>query len=198
MSKNILIYLHGFNSSPQSDKAQQVMEFIKQHACDIELVMPQLHHSPLAAWQQIEQISDAYQGQSVGVVGSSLGGFFATLLANKLGVKAVLINPAVKPHRLIDLLLGEQYNSYTKQHYIITTAHEEELSKLDVNSLKQAADFWVLLQQADETLNYRDALAFYQGARITLEPLGDHSFEGFNRYLSALVGFLFEKQNLST
>ncbi|NRA60752.1 MAG: esterase YqiA [Psychrobium sp.] len=198
MSKNILIYLHGFNSSPQSIKAQQVAEFVKQHARDIELVMPQLQNSPMAAWQQIAQMADTYQGQTVGVVGSSLGGFFATLLANKLGVKAVLINPAVRPHRLIDLLLGEQYNSYTNEHYIVTTAHEEELSLLDIKSLEQAADFWVLLQQADETLNYRDALAFYHGARITLEPLGDHSFEGFNRYLSALVEFLFEKQTLST
>ena len=193
MSKNVLIYLHGFNSSPQSTKAQLVTKFVSQHYPAVELVMPQLLNSPLATWQQIDKLVKRYQGQHIAFIGSSLGGFYATLMANGLGAKAVLINPAVKPHLLMELLLGEQLNPYTGQRYVITADHQEQLRKLDLKQLKQSENYWLLLQQADETLDYRDALRFYNGARITLEPMGDHGFAGFERYLNAIVEYLFRK-----
>lgn len=192
MSNNVLIYLHGFNSSPDSVKAQQTKAFLQQYYPDITLVMPQIALTPKAAWQQLDQLVAQYKECNIGFVGSSLGGFLATLLANKYGGNAVLINPAVTPHSLIDILIGEYINPYTGLKRQVTKAHGEELLALQFNSISSIDKFWVLLQQADETLDYSLALTCYEGAKITVEPLGDHSFVGFNRYLNAIVEFLFK------
>ena len=192
MKSHVLIYLHGFNSSPQSQKAIKMRDFIARHYPEIILEMPQIALTPQAAWQQICQISAQYPGQKIGFVGSSLGGFFATLLAEKFGTKAVLINPAVKPHLIGDVILGQHTHPVSGEVYQVGTNELAELATLDWTSLQQPSNFWVLLQQGDETLDYQCANNAYQGARITLEPGGDHGFYGFERYLNAIVEFLFE------
>ncbi|MDP2561218.1 YqiA/YcfP family alpha/beta fold hydrolase [Psychrobium sp. 1_MG-2023] len=195
-SDNILIYLHGFNSAPQSFKAQQVKGFIEQTYPHVELMIPQIALTPLDAWRQLEtMLNDVMTRRPqarVGFVGSSLGGFFATKLANQFGGKCVLINPAVTPFKLIELLIGEYTNQYTGHIQQVTMAHGEELELLQFDQIKSIENYWVLLQQGDETLDYRLAVAAYSGTRVTLEPLGDHSFIGFNRYLNSIVEFLFE------
>ncbi|MDX1269641.1 MAG: YqiA/YcfP family alpha/beta fold hydrolase, partial [Oceanisphaera sp.] len=107
-----LLYLHGFNSSPQSIKAQLMQEYLQQKRPDIHFICPQLAATPAAAWAQIAAICDQIKGP-FGVAGSSLGGFFATRVAEQFGVRAVVINPAVHPHVLLQDYLGEQINPYT-------------------------------------------------------------------------------------
>jgi len=188
----VVIYLHGFNSSPHSVKAQQTVAFFKQYYPNIKLLVPQLPLTPMACWQHIDSLAAQYPDSELGFIGSSMGGFLATLLTNKYGGNAVLINPAVAPHLLIDTLIGEYKNPYSGDVHYVTSDHGIELETLQFDQVCTAENFWVLLQQNDQTLDYRLALDCYDGARITLEPLGDHGFVGFNRYLNAIVGFLFK------
>jgi len=192
-----LIYLHGFNSSPHSVKAVQMSTFIALNCPNITLITPHLLVTPKAALAQIEDIVQDIKRQHadavISFVGSSMGGFLATLCSEIHQTKAVLINPAVAPHTMIDLLIGEHINPYSGVVHTVTPADGDELALMNPSKISQPKNYWVLLQQGDATLDYRHALSFYQGARITLEPLGDHSFVGFNRFLHAIVEFLFEK-----
>lgn len=187
---DVLIYLHGFNSSPQSYKAAVAKRFLQQFP-GITLVQPQLAATPGECWQQLLTLVEHHQGARLGFVGSSLGGFFATVLKERFGGRALLINPAVKPQLLFDQFLGPQYQPYTHQHYYLGQQHVDELAALDWHHLACPEEYWVLLQQGDEVLNYQQAMAAYQGSLLTLEPLGDHSFIDFSRYLNAMVEFLF-------
>lgn len=195
-SPKYLIYLHGFNSSPQSVKALQMNQFINDNCSDITIVTPTLDVTPRIAFEQILAIVDDIKSKHVdaviGFVGSSMGGFFATLCGEKYSAKAVLVNPAVAPHRMIESLIGDYINPYSGDAFSVTMKDGEELALMNFDVLLAPSNYWILLQQGDEILDYRDALSVYQHSRITLEPLGDHGFVGFNRYLHVIVEFLFE------
>lgn len=195
-SPKYLIYLHGFNSSPQSAKALQMNQFINDNCSDITIVTPTLEVTPRIALEQILTIVDdikrKHANADIGFVGSSMGGFLATLCGEKYGAKAVLINPAVAPHRMIESLVGDYTNPYSGEEFSMTMHDGNELAAMNFTELFTPNNYWLLLQQGDETLDYRDALVVYKRSRITLEPLGDHGFVGFNRYLHAIVEFLFE------
>lgn len=113
----------------------------------------------------------------------------ATYLLQHCEGKAVLINPAVDPHLLMRDLLGKHTNPYTGQTFSVMPQHVKTLRQINPQ-VARPEDFWVLLQQGDETLNYRLAVNKYQGAKMTIEPGGDHSFQGFERYLSEIFTFL--------
>jgi predicted esterase YcpF (UPF0227 family) len=119
-----------------------------------------------------------------------MGGFFSTYLLNQFGGKAVLINPAVTPHILLADYLGEHENPYTKESFILETKHMIMLENLLVEPIQDPSKFWVLVQTGDETLDYRQATNKYQGAKMTIEPGGDHSFVGYDSYLADIAEFL--------
>lgn len=185
-----LLYIHGFISSPQSLKAQQTRTYLESLG-GVHCRVPALPNTPGASLALLElELQDALaRSERVGLIGSSLGGFFATVLAEKYAVPAVLVNPAVSPHRLIAHFLGQNYNPYTGEHFQITEQHMQELQGMLPSSLGQEL-YWVLLQAGDETLDYRDAQSYYSACRMTLEEGGDHSFTTFERYLPEIVKFL--------
>lgn len=189
-----LLYLHGFNSSPQSMKAQLMQDYLLQKRPDIEFICPQLASTPAAAWAQISEICDALVAKGndghFGVAGSSLGGFLATRVADTYGVRAVVINPAVNPHLLLKDYLGEQVNPYTEQRYLLTEQHMSELSALRLEAPSCMARIWLLQQQGDEVLDYREALDYYRFARVCIQKGGDHSFIGFDHYCAQIIRFL--------
>jgi hypothetical protein len=123
-------------------------------------------------------------------MGSSLGGYLATKAGYHYQVKISLINPAVSPWRLLSYA-GGQTHPYTREDYQIDDIYREQLQGLDVPYMGSAEQCWVLLQEGDEVLDYREALEKYKGCRITCEPGGDHSFSGFERYLPDIIKFLF-------
>ncbi|WMC12404.1 esterase YqiA [Oceanimonas pelagia] len=184
-----LLYLHGFNSSPNSIKARLMREHLQQHRPDIELICPQLAATPAAAWEQIASICDQ-QRVPFGVVGSSLGGFWATRVAEHYGVRAVVVNPAVNPHVLLADWLGEQVNPYTHERYTLTERHMAELAELRVNDPTCLDRIWLLQQQGDEVLDYREALDYYHFARVCIQKGGDHAFIGFEHYCAQIIRFL--------
>lgn len=188
----LLIYIHGFTSSGQSEKAQSVGRFIAAHQLDIEFLAPDFSNYPGMAYQQICQLVEAHQqlGKRVALMGSSLGGFMATVVAERYQLRAVLINPAVYPHELLPRYLGDNYNLYTGEHFFLTEAHMNELKEITCDSLAYPKNYWLLLQTADETLDYRRANTYYHQCQFLVEQGGNHRFENFEQHIPTALHFL--------
>ncbi|MUJ24703.1 esterase YqiA [Aliivibrio fischeri] len=192
MSKpSLLLYIHGFNSSPLSHKAQVMAEYCKVHRPDIKVIVPRLPSYPSQAAeyliQLVEEYKDTYQ---IGLVGSSLGGYLSTWLNHRYGFKAALVNPAVKPYELLVDYLGKQINPYTQEEYFLEEKHMAELFALQVETIHSVDDLWLLQQEGDEVLDYRQAVDKYSACKQTIEKGGDHSFVNFERYPEQIIQFL--------
>ncbi|MHA2705892.1 esterase YqiA [Vibrio owensii] len=192
MSKpSLLLYIHGFNSSPLSMKANLMKAFCEQQRPDIKVIVPQLPCFPQLAAQCLSDIVEQYKDDyNIGLVGSSLGGYMSTWLNAKFGFPAVVVNPAVKPYELLVDYLGEQTNPYTHETYTLEACHIDELKALDVQSIALPESFWLLQQTEDEVLDYRQAVEKFVNAKQTVEEGGDHSFVGFERYPAQIIEFL--------
>jgi predicted esterase YcpF (UPF0227 family) len=188
---NALLYLHGFNSSPQSFNALALREYMRERGLESQLATPAIKPCPAEAYMQLcaEYTSLAQKYDEVAVAGSSLGGFYATVLAEQYGCHAVLINPAVRPHLLLEKYLGENVNYHTDEHWQLDSAHIEQLRKLDVDNITRHERYLLMLQTGDETLDYRDAEEKYAGCPAIIEQGGDHSFAGFERHIPRLLEF---------
>lgn len=189
----LVIYLHGFLSSPDSQKAQQTLKYVNTHYPILEIEVPKLANYPLEAVDIIEDIVAKNPGKALRFIGSSLGGFLSTYMCEKYGGKAVLINPAVKPFELLADYLGEHINPYTQEHFTLQSKHVDDLVTLDTAKVTSPARYWTLLQTADETLDYRLAESKYQGGKMTIEEGGDHSFQNFQRFLPDIFRFLLQE-----
>lgn len=184
-----LFYLHGFNSSPNSVKARQLRAYLDQHSLQIEYCVPNLPFDPVAAMHVIERAINADASTRIGIVGSSLGGFYATYIAEKYNLKAVLINPAVRPYILLENYLGEQQNPHTGERYLLSRTHIEQLKALDYAKIQHQQNILLLAQTADETLNYRDAVEKYAGCQQIVESGGSHAFDNFERHIPTILKF---------
>ena len=134
----------------------------------------------------VESTSD-----QVALIGSSLGGYFSTYLAEKYNLKAVLINPAVEPYRLMKNYIDVDLSNYhTDQHYRLNKEHIEQIRALEVQRLQRLENYWLMVQTEDETLDYKAAVQKYKGCRQLVEEGGDHSFQNFERWLPEVFEFL--------
>jgi hypothetical protein len=138
---------------------------------------------------KLEKLIDAVGATDLTLVGSSLGGYYASALAERHGCRAVLINPAIRPYEDLRQYLGRNRNLYTGEDYEITPAHFDELRALKIERITRPERYWLLVQTGDEVLDYREAVAFFAGAKQTVIEGGDHGFQGFERYLPALLEF---------
>ncbi len=182
-----LLYIHGLNSSALSKKACQLIALMDSLGLGEQLRVPELHHHPRQAMVQLEAAIQAL-GRPL-LVGSSLGGYYATHLAHRHGLKAVLINPAVNPHQLFDGYLGIQQNMYTGERWQLTQDHITALAELEVPVPQDPERIQVWLQTGDETLDYRRAESFYQACALRIQAGGDHSYQGFAGQMPALLSF---------
>lgn len=185
----MIVYLHGFNSSPASGKAKQLGEHMASLGRLADYTCPALPNSPREAIAEVEATLARSRPDAVTLVGSSLGGFYATHLAEKHGLKAVLVNPAVHAHKLLRDALGPQTNWHTGEKWVLTEAHLAELAALDVAAITQPERYLLLAQTGDEVLDYRDAVAYYAGATQIIDDGGDHGFAGFERYFQTILDF---------
>ena len=186
MSGSIL-YIHGFNSAPESKKASQLTSVMQRMGLGEQLRVPALHHHPRQALAQLEAAIGELDSPLL--VGSSLGGYYATYLAERHGLKALLVNPAVSPHRMFDGYLGTQTNLYSGETWELTHDHVNALAELEVPAPRDPQRIQVWLQTADETLDYRYAETYYAACALRIQAGGDHSYQGFARQLPALLSF---------
>lgn len=189
-----LLYLHGFNSSPESKKALQTQSWFARHAPEITFICPPLPPYANRAMATLTGLIENSAEQPVYVVGSSMGGFFATCLIERYHLRGVLINPAVSPGRGLHKWLGENENYITGEQWTFEPRHIDEYLNLDPDSLKMKNHYHVLLQSGDQVLDYRDAQIRYQGCSIVIEEGGDHSFINYEQHLADIHQFLISTQ----
>lgn len=187
---SLVLYLHGFASSSQSLKAQQTRTYFQRHHPEVELLVPDLPYTPTEAVTELTQLLAGRVPAAV--IGSSLGGFLATWLAEQHGCRACLINPAVAPYRLLKQHLGRYFHPVRQQHYEVTADAVALLQQLEPARLAKPANYLVLLQRGDEVLDYRHALQFYQQCQLDVQPGGDHSYQNYQQQLPTLVRFCLQ------
>ena len=182
----MIVYIHGFNSSPASSKAQLLHARLSALGRAREFLAPALPHSPAAAAQLLEDL--ARRHPQAALVGSSLGGFYATWLAEKFALRAVLVNPAVRPYELLDSHVGRQKNFHTGEEYDFTLQHVAELRALEVAAITPQR-YLLMVETGDELLDYRRAVEMYRGAPQMVIAGGDHGFSDFADYLDRVMEF---------
>ncbi len=184
-----LVYIHGFLSSPLSFKAQQVKTWLAESHPQIRFECPHLTAYPGQTQVQLAELIERLLPEPVYLMGSSLGGFWATWAAETYDLPAILINPAVNPQALIRRYLEVDLKGYhTDDSYRLNATHVDEIRAADLE-VTRLGNYWLLVQTGDETLDYRQAVAKYQGCKQTVEAGGDHAFQGFERYLEAALAF---------
>ncbi len=198
----MILYLHGFTSSPQSFKAQALGGHLRARGLGDHFVCPQQPVEPLAALALAEQlvadhgakVSRGETASSTGwrdvtIVGSSLGGFYATVLAERHGCQAIMINPAVLAAHNLSQFVGPQRWLYTGESFELTAEHIAQLRMLQVERITRPERYWLLAEEGDQTCDYRYAVTHYPGARQTILPGGDHSFTRWHDYLDDVLRF---------
>ena len=187
-----IIYLHGFQSSALSIKGQQIKAFCQQHT-DFQVYLPDLNMPPQ---QVLTHVSDMIAGlDQVVLIGSSLGGFYATQLVAKHGVPAVLINPAMRPWQLFHDLFGTEHIPYVvSAEWTLDHSHLDQLQQMALPFVQDAEKILVLLQQGDEVLDYREAQRYYSNAShqsmIITEANGKHAMDNFADKIPMALQFL--------
>jgi len=184
----VILYLHGFNSAPASHTARTTARFLEERGLGEEFVCPALPHRPEEAIALVEGLVAARGTRNLTFVGSSLGGFYATWLAEKHACRAILIQPAVFPHVGLEQYLGLQKNLYTGAEYELTRAHLEGWRALH-REYVDPERYLLLLETGDEVLDYREAVRKYEGARMVIREGGDHMMQSFAEHLPRMLRF---------
>ncbi len=186
----LVLFLHGYLSSPQSLKAGQTARWFEQHGAGWQYACPPL--SPFAdeAMATLESTLEANQGRKVALIGSSMGGFYATWLAERYDLKAVLINPVASAHCLLAEHIGAPLTTSAGDQFVLGPEHIDDFRALEIQQIAVPENYLVLLQTGDEVLDYRLAEEKYQDCQLIIEPGGDHSFQNYPDHLPRIFEFL--------
>ena len=186
-----LLYLHGFRSSPQSAKARQVAARVAQDHPHVTWWGPQLPPSPRAAMAQLMAGIARWPRDAMGVIGSSLGGFYATHVAEATGCRAVLLNPAVDPARDLARHIGEQTAWHDPQErFFFEPRFVDELRELACGGPAHPERYFAVIAKGDEVLDWREMTGRYPGARGKLLEGGDHALGDFDDHIDEVLSFL--------
>lgn len=193
MTFSHLLYLHGFRSSPLSAKAQQVARRADQWRAAGRPVVwwcPQLPPSPAQALAEVLRGIASWPAERTGVIGSSLGGFYATVVAERLGCRAALLNPAVDPARDLARYIGEIEAWHSSERFYFRPEYVEELRAMAPGPLTRPERYFALIAKGDEVLDWREMAARYQGCRLRLLEGSDHGLSDFEAHIDAVLDFL--------
>jgi predicted esterase YcpF (UPF0227 family) len=185
----VILYLHGFRSSPQSFKARLMRARLEELGLIDEWLCPMLPVSPREAIALAETLAASAKDEPIALVGSSLGGFYATWLAEKYGWRAVLLNPAVVPQEDLSGYLGEQPLWHGGGSIVVESHHIDELRELSVASITQPERYYLIAATGDEVLDYRTMLDHYPNVRTTLIQGSNHAISDFPDYLDQVLAF---------
>ena len=189
---NTIVYLHGFRSSPASIKATRLAEAVAALPDTLrpQLHVPELTHRPAQAIANVIDWVDRHADPAaLTFIGSSLGGFYATHLAERYGARAAMINPAIRPYDDLQAWVGVQTNLYSGAEFEVLPAHFDELQALKVARITRPQRYFLLVETGDEVLDWREAVVFYGGALQYVHGGGDHAFTRFAEQIPALLRF---------
>ena len=184
----MILYIHGFLSSPQSFKARLIAARLEELGLPDAFACPRLQGEPAEIVATIARAVDASPDEPA-LIGSSLGGFYATHVAERYGLRTVLLNPAVRPYDLLHDFLGIQRNLYTGEEIVVAPCHLDELRALDVATLADPSRYFLIVTTGDEVLDYRLAVEKYRGARQLVIKRGDHSLDRLPAFLDDVLHF---------
>ena len=186
-----ILYLHGFRSSPQSFKARLLHTWLQRHAPTVAWCCPQLPPSPRQAWVLMQACIDGWPVHSMAALGSSLGGFYATAVAEHAGCRAVVLNPAVDPARDLVRYVGDQTSYHDPAaHFEFKAEYIDELRGLTPARLAHPERYAAVIAKGDELLDWREMSRRYAGARIKLLESSDHALSDFEQHLDFVLEFL--------
>ena len=186
-----ILYLHGFRSSPLSTKAQQLEQRVRKRHPQVHWWCPQLPPSPRAAMEMVLRGVSTWPRATTGVIGSSLGGFYAAHVARTLGCRAVLLNPAVHPARDLAGAIGEHAAWHQPaERFLFEPGFVAELQALESGPVSRPGNCFAVIAKGDEVLDWREMAAFCAGARIKLIEGGDHGLSDFDQHIAEVLAFL--------
>lgn len=185
----MILYLHGFRSSPQSMKARVVGERMAALGLADQVVSPQLPASPKLAMELALSLIEGVPAEQLSIIGSSLGGYYATWLAERIGCRAVLLNPAIVPRVNLDQHVGVTTQFHSDEPFEFRREYIAELHALEVPTISKPERYFLIAATGDEVLDYRDMVAHYQGARQQVIEGSDHAISEFPQYVDEILAF---------
>lgn len=185
----MILYLHGFRSSPQSFKARLISAKMSALGLEADYYCPQLPASPRDAIALASQIAHRFAPDELTLIGSSLGGYYATWLAEQLGCRAVLLNPAVTPPRDLEKHIGITTAFHSDQRFEFKREYIDELKEFAVEKITDPHRYFLVAATGDELLDWREMVAHYPGARQYVIDGSDHGISDFSDHLDAVLTF---------
>jgi uncharacterized protein len=186
-----LLYLHGFRSSPKSFKAQRLAAWLAEHRPDVHWWCPQLPPSPREAMAMVAGGIAQWPQERMAVLGSSLGGFYATVVAERVGCPAVLMNPAVDPARDLAAYIGEQSMFHSPEdHFFFRAEYVDELRAMTPAAITRPERYFAVIAKGDEVLDWREMMSRYGSTQVRLLEGSDHALSDFDEHLPHILRFL--------
>jgi hypothetical protein len=185
----MILYLHGFRSSPQSFKARLIAERLQSQGRAECYRCPQLPASPREAVALAQRLTDAVEPSELALIGSSLGGYYATWLAERLGCKAVLLNPAIAPPRDLEKYVGVTTAYHSGEAFEFKREYIDELWSLAVETISRPERYFLVAATGDEVLDWREMVAHYPRARHRIINGSDHGLSDFSKYVEEVLAF---------
>lgn len=185
-----LLYLHGFRSSPLSTKARKIAAWVAAEHPDVLWRCPQLDASPRAAFDRILETSEDWPPERMAVIGSSLGGYYATALAERTGCRAVLLNPAVEAARDLAAQVGSTTAWHSNEPFEFRPEYVKELRALAVGAVTRPERYFAIIAKGDEVLSWQEMAQRYAGASIKLLESSDHALSDFDEHWPDVRRFL--------
>ncbi len=186
-----LLYLHGFRSSPKSFKAQRLQAWLQAHRPDVHWWCPQLPPSPREAMDTVQEGIATWPATTSAVLGSSLGGFYATVVAETTGWRAVVMNPAIDPARDLAAYVGELTAFHApEERFFFRSEYVDELRAMAPGPITRPERYLAIIAKGDEVLDWREMSARYAGTNMLLLEGSDHALSDFDTHLPPLLKFL--------
>lgn len=184
-----LLYLHGFRSSSHSRKAQQLKQAVAASGKPFQVITPDLSFDPTRALTDLATLCAARSPYELTLVGSSLGGYYAVVLAEKLGCRAVLLNLSIRPFETLSPYLGSQTNLYTQEVFTFTAQHLHALWERYRENITHPERYFLIVETGDTLLDYRTAVNYCSGARQIVAKGGSHDLDSFPEHIPAILAF---------
>jgi uncharacterized protein len=186
-----ILYLHGFRSSPKSAKAQYMSAWMRAHHAGVHWWCPQLPPSPKEALALVFEQLSSWPLERMAVVGSSLGGFYATVVAERTGCRAALLNPAINPARDLAGHIGDLTSFHDPDdHFYFKPEYVTQLRVMTPRAITQPERYFAVIAKGDEVLDWHEMTARYPGATVHLLEDGDHALSDFDEHLPQLLAWL--------